>query len=63
MKEGVKGSGWTEKERCSQIIVTATEQHYPVHEKELLTIIHALKKWHANLLGHPIYVYTNHHTL
>jgi hypothetical protein len=39
------------------------EKHYPIHEKELLSIVRALKKWQANLLGGPIYVYTNHRTL
>ena len=35
----------------------------PVHEKELLAIVHALKKWRLDLLGIPIQVYTNHRTL
>jgi hypothetical protein len=39
------------------------EKNYPVHEKELLMIIHTLKKWCANLLGIPIFVYTDHQTL
>jgi len=39
------------------------EKNYPVHEKELLAIIRALKKWHFDLLGIPIYVYTDHCTL
>jgi len=39
------------------------ELNYPVHEKELLTIIHALKKWHVNLLGSPFLIYTDHKTL
>lgn len=39
------------------------EKNYPVHKKELLTIIHALKKWCADLLGTHFYVYTNHRTL
>jgi hypothetical protein len=39
------------------------EKNYPVHEKELLAIIRALKKWRSNLLGIPIYVYTDHRTL
>jgi hypothetical protein len=37
-----------------------TEKNYPVHEKELLAIIHALKKCRADLLGIPIFVYTDH---
>ena len=39
------------------------EKNYPVHEKELLAIIRALKKWRSDLLGIPIYVYTDHRTL
>ena len=39
------------------------EHHYPVHKKELLAIVRALKKWCADLLGTPIHIYTDHHTL
>jgi hypothetical protein len=39
------------------------EKNYPVHEKELLAIICALKKWHSDLLGTHFYVYTDHRTL
>ena len=39
------------------------ELNYPVHEKELLAIIKALKKWRIELLGAHVYVYTDHHTL
>ncbi len=37
--------------------------HYPVHEKELLGIIRALKKWRADLLGNQFEVFTDHRTL
>src|SRR6202011_3483739 len=37
--------------------------NYPTHEKELLTIIHALSKWRSDLLGSPIIIFTDHHTL
>ena len=40
-----------------------TEKHYPVHEKELLAVVRALKKWRSDLLGIPISVYTDHRTL
>jgi len=36
---------------------------YLVHEKELLAIICALKKWRADLLGGPISIFTDHRTL
>jgi hypothetical protein len=39
------------------------ELNYPVHEKELLAIIRALKKWRSDLLGVPFIVYTDHRTL
>ena len=39
------------------------EKNYPVHEKELLAIIRALKKWRSDLLGTHFYVYTDHRTL
>ena len=39
------------------------EKNYSVHEKELLAIVRALKKWQADLLGSPIYVYTDHRTV
>lgn len=39
------------------------ELNYSVHEKELLVIIHTLKKWCVNLLGNKILVYTDHRTL
>ena len=41
----------------------AAKWNYPVHEKELLAIIRTLKKWHLDLLGSQITVYTDHHTL
>ena len=37
--------------------------NYPVHEKELLAIIRALKKWRVDLLGSPFFTYTDHKTL
>jgi hypothetical protein len=40
-----------------------TQLNYPVHEKELLVIICALKKWCVELLGTPFTVYTDHRTL
>ena len=38
----------------------AGERNYPIHEKELLAVVRALKKWHSDLLGS---VYTDHCTL
>jgi len=39
------------------------EKNYPVHKKESLAIMRALKKWRSDLLGIPIFVYTDHQTL
>ena len=43
--------------------LNSTKQNYPIHEKELLAIIHALKKWCSDLLGSEFVVYTDHRTL
>ena len=37
--------------------------NYPVHEKELLVIVHALAKWHTDLLSHTFEVWTDHWSL
>jgi len=39
------------------------ELNYPVHEKELLAIIRALKKWRVDLLGSLFFIYTDNKTL
>jgi hypothetical protein len=39
------------------------QKNYPVHEKEMLAIVHALKKWRSDLLGSQFIVYTDHQTL
>ena len=39
------------------------ELNYPVHQKELLAVICALKKWCVDLLGSPFFIYTDHKTL
>src|SRR6202522_1105084 len=39
------------------------EENYPVHEKELLAVIRAIKKWRYKLIGTPFFVYTDHKTL
>ena len=39
------------------------EKNYLIHEKELLAIIKALKKWRSDLLGTNFPVYTDHWTL
>ena len=39
------------------------EKNYPVHEKELLAIVKALKKWRTSLLGIHFQIFTDHRTL
>jgi hypothetical protein len=39
------------------------ELNYPVHEKELLAVVHALKKWKYEMIGVRFFVYTDHKTL
>ena len=39
------------------------ELNYPVHEKEMLAIIRALKKFRTDLLGHKFEIWTDHKTL
>jgi reverse transcriptase-like protein/integrase-like protein/chromodomain-containing protein len=41
----------------------AAELNYPVHEKEMLAIIRALKRWRSDLIGVPFYIFTDHKTL
>ena len=43
--------------------LNTSKQNYPVYEKELLAIVHTLKKWCLDLLGSQITVYTDHRTL
>jgi hypothetical protein len=39
------------------------ELNYPVHEKELLAIFRSLRRWRSDLIGCPVYIYTDHRTL
>jgi hypothetical protein len=39
------------------------ERNYPMHEQELLAVVHALKTWHFYLNGSYFIVYTDHDTL
>jgi RNase H-like domain found in reverse transcriptase len=44
-------------------IFKGTELNYPVHKKELLVIIRALKKWCMDLVGSSFFVFTDHKML
>src|SRR6202163_689507 len=39
------------------------ERNYPVHEQELLAIVHALREWRHYLLGNRISIITDHRSL
>jgi hypothetical protein len=39
------------------------EEHYPIHNLELLAIIHTLKVWRHYLLGNLVHIYTDHKSL
>ena len=39
------------------------KKNYPTHEKELLAIVKALKKWRSHLIGTRFEIYTDHQTL
>ena len=36
------------------------EKNYPTHDLEILTVVHALKKWRHYLLGTPFELVTDH---
>ncbi|KAI7940779.1 hypothetical protein MJO28_013064 [Puccinia striiformis f. sp. tritici] len=44
-------------------LMTPAERNYPVHEQELLLVIHALQKWKMLLLGMKVNVMSDHHSL
>ena len=43
--------------------LSAAEKNYPTHEKEMLAIVRALKKFRADLLGTHFTIFTDHRTL
>ncbi len=59
------GPTWeTEKPVAYNLMqLTSTQLNYSVHEKELLAIIHGLKKWCSDLLGSHVEVFMDHRTL
>ena len=48
---------------CELTQLSPAEKNYPTHEKEMLAIVQALKKFRADLLGTHFFVYTDHRTL
>ncbi|CAI7759517.1 unnamed protein product [Closterium sp. NIES-54] len=43
--------------------LTSAERTYPIHKREALAVVHALKKWHCYVEMQPITVFTDHRTL
>jgi hypothetical protein len=39
------------------------EEHYPMHDLELATMVMALRTWHHYLLGNVVHFYTDHKRL
>jgi hypothetical protein len=39
------------------------EENYPTHDLELATVVHALKIWRHNLIGHRCEIYSGHKSL
>jgi hypothetical protein len=60
-----QGANWKEASPIAyeSHLMTPAERNYPVHEQELLAVIHALQKWKMLLLGMKVNVMTDHHSL
>ena len=43
--------------------LSSAERNYSTYDKEMLSIIHALKKWRHYVHGRPCDVYTDHHSI
>jgi hypothetical protein len=39
------------------------EENYPIHDLELAAVVHALKIWSHNLIGHDCEIYSDHKSL
>ena len=43
--------------------LTPAESHYPIHDKEMLAVISALREWRSELQGQRFVAYTDHRNL
>jgi hypothetical protein len=43
--------------------LTPAERKYPVHDREMLAVVYALRKWRHYLLGQPVTIVTDHKSL
>jgi hypothetical protein len=48
---------------CASWQLRHHEEHYPTHDLELFSIVHALKVWRHYLLGNLVHIYTDHKSL
>ena len=55
--------GWLHPVAFESRKLSDAEKNYPVHEKEMLAIVNALKIWHVYLLGNHFQVITDHASL
>jgi hypothetical protein len=39
------------------------EEHYPIYDLELATVVMALQTWHYYLLGNAVHIYMDHKSL
>ena len=39
------------------------ESNYPIHDKEMLAIIHCIREWHTELVGQHFHVWSDHRNL
>jgi hypothetical protein len=39
------------------------EEHYPMHDLELVTVVHAFRTWWQYLLGNVAHIFTDHKSL
>ena len=44
---------------CTSRKLNPAEKNYPTHEREMLALVHALKKWKHYLLGSKVVAYTD----
>ena len=44
---------------CTSRKLNPAERNYPTHEREMLALVHALKKWKHYLMGSKVLAYTD----
>jgi hypothetical protein len=46
-----------------QVVSYTHEENYPTHDLELAAVVHALRIWRHNLIGHQCEIYSDHKSL